>query len=545
MSNCRGCGNVLDPTESEVNQGVSEILEASLQDAVEHGEICPLCGHSKAEPISHRKSVQFGLLLAAVLVGSGLVMAYRTHRNTERQGAAQEALKQIESNPQMKELLGVPVTIEGKVMGQVKQDETGWHEFHLTIPVHGPKATGVVRVSGGRESGPWKFTTLQIVVPQLKKKADLLTGRIVEYSPDAYEEVHTEAFSVPEYVLTNIPAASWDGSFPCVYAMAEGESSPQLGNCATAMPMSRSSREVIDRFETDLRHGNFTLRQTDLVVSEGGFSLPLTRAYAAQDWAPLNKNHAFGMNANHQYDIAPLGTRNPYTEQFIVLENGDFLYFPRISNGSGYADAIYRHVETGSSFYKATQQWNGNGWTTKLQDGSTITFPESYNANNLAQGAATQMTDTRGNKIELHRDRKRNLQEVLGPTGGSIKFSYDDGGRILHAEDNQGNWTTYKYNSDGFLTDVVHSTGRSRYYYYENGLLTWIRDEKGHLLLHNSYNSTWLVGQTYGNGQTIHYHYDLAKNGKYAERVAVTLPDGSLKSIKTLDSVSYVYKRMK
>jgi hypothetical protein len=39
MSNCRGCDNVLDPTESEVNQGVSEILEASLQDAVEHGEI--------------------------------------------------------------------------------------------------------------------------------------------------------------------------------------------------------------------------------------------------------------------------------------------------------------------------------------------------------------------------------------------------------------------------------------------------------------------------------------------------------------------------
>ena len=545
MYNCRGCGNVLAPTESEVNQGVIEILEASLQDAVEHGEICPLCGHSKAEPISHRKSVQFSLLLTAVLVGSGLVVAYRTHLNTERQTTAQEALKQIEANPQMKELLGVPVTIEGKVTGQVRQDETGWHEFHLTIPLRGPKATGVVRISGGRESGPWNFTTLQVVVPQLKKKADLLTGRIVEYSPNAYEEVHTEVFSVPEYVLTNIPAASWDGNFPCVYAIAEGEASPQIGNCATPIPMSRSSREVVDRFETDLRRGNFTLRQTDLVVNEGGFWLPLTRAYTAQDWVPLNKNHAFGMNANHQYDIAPLGTRNPYTEQFIVLENGDFLYFPRISNGSGYADAIYRHTETDSSFYKATHQWNGDGWTTKLQDGSTITFPESYNGNNLAQGAATLMTDAVGNKIELHRDGKRNLQEVLGPTGGAIKFSYDKGDRILHAEDDQGNWTTYKYNSDGFLTDVVHSTGRSRYYYYENGLLTWIRDEKGHLLLHNSYNSDWLVAQTYGNGRTVHYHYDIAKNGLYAERVAVTLPDGSVKSINTLDSVSYIYRRMK
>jgi hypothetical protein len=59
MSNCRGCSTVLDPTESEVNQGVNEILEASLQDAIEHREICPLCGHSKAQPISHRKSLQF------------------------------------------------------------------------------------------------------------------------------------------------------------------------------------------------------------------------------------------------------------------------------------------------------------------------------------------------------------------------------------------------------------------------------------------------------------------------------------------------------
>jgi uncharacterized membrane protein YvbJ len=101
MSNCRGCGTTLEPTEHEVNQGVNEILEASLQDAVKHGEICPLCGHSKAQPISHRKSVQFGLLVAVVAIGVALVFAYRMHRNTERDSAAEEALKQIESNPQI------------------------------------------------------------------------------------------------------------------------------------------------------------------------------------------------------------------------------------------------------------------------------------------------------------------------------------------------------------------------------------------------------------------------------------------------------------
>ena len=543
MSNCRGCGTVIDPTEHEVNQGVDEILEASLRDAVKHGEICPLCGHSKAQPISHRKTVQFGLLLAALLTAAGVGVAYRMHRNTERQAGAHEALKQIQSNPQVQELLGVPVAIEGNVEGSVKHDETGWRELELTIPVRGPKAIGIIRVSGGHETGPWRFTTLEVLVPQLKKRADLITGRIVEYSPGAYQEVHTREFSVPQYVLNNVPAPSWDGNFPCVYAIAGPESVPQLGNCTPPMPMSAASRESVDRLEVDLRRGDFVLRQTDLMVNEAGFALPLTRSYTAQDWVPLNRRHAFGLNANHAYDIAPLGTRNPYTEQYIVLENGDFLYFPRVSAGSGYSDAIYRHSETGTSFYRATQQWVGDGWLTKLEDGSTIHFPESYNAVNLAQGAPTEMTDRAGNKVELVRDGKRNLQEVRSLNGG-FKFSYDGGDRIVRAEDNRGNWTTYGYNAEGFLTDVVHSTGTARYYFYEKGLLTWARDEKGRLLVRNTYDPDWIVEQTFGNGQTIRYNYELSKNGKYAERVVVTLPDGSTKTVETRNSVSYVYKRM-
>src|SRR5690348_6546280 len=117
MPNCRGCGTVLDPTQSEVDQGVNEILEASLKDAIKHGEICPLCGHSKVQPVSHRKSVQFGLLLALLLIGLGFATIYWMHRNTERQSAAREAINQIKSNPQVIALLGVPVAIQGKVTG--------------------------------------------------------------------------------------------------------------------------------------------------------------------------------------------------------------------------------------------------------------------------------------------------------------------------------------------------------------------------------------------------------------------------------------------
>ena len=99
MSNCRGCGSVLDPTQDEVNRAVDDVLVASLNDAKKHGEICPLCGHSQAQPISHRKTVQFGLLMAVFLVASVTAIAYYMHRDTERHAAAQEVLKEIEANP--------------------------------------------------------------------------------------------------------------------------------------------------------------------------------------------------------------------------------------------------------------------------------------------------------------------------------------------------------------------------------------------------------------------------------------------------------------
>jgi YD repeat-containing protein len=311
--------------------------------------------------------------------------------------------------------------------------------------------------------------------------------------------------------------------------------------------MSKASRTPVDRFETDLRSGRFIMRQTDLSITEAGFEIPLTRTYASDDWLPKNKSHAFGVNANHPYDVAPLGTRNPYTEQFLVLEDGGFLYFPRISKGTGYSDAIYRQSEIGNSFYKAVQRWGGNGWLTQLQDGSTIHFPESYNAQNLAQGAPNEMTDAVGNKIELLRNPSRNLQEIRGPDGASIKLTYDDHDRIVRADNGHREWTSYAYKPSGFLTDAVHSDGTARYYFYEGGQLTFVRDEQKRLLLHNFYfyDGSCLSRQEYGNGDTIQYRYDLSPNKQYAERAIVTLPDGTVKTIETGNSVSEVYKRMR
>jgi YD repeat-containing protein len=533
--NCRECGVDVDPSEEQVNTTVDQILESSLQDAQKKGGVCPLCGHSKEMPYSHRKTVLFSLLLACLLVTAVVGIGIQRSRQTQRAVVAEEAVARMTTNAEVTRLLGKPITIDSGLSGAMKRDETGWNEVDLTIPLRGPNGNARAHVVGGRATGPWTFTTFEVDFEKQHEKVDLVSGRIVAYDPSAYVEVHTEAAVAPEYSNTVAAAPRFDGAFPCVFAAVSVSVNavvPQLGSCA--MPAEHS--EPVDRFEADLRYGRFVLRETDLYLDDV-FKVPLTRSYSSADWAHSNPVHAFGRNSNHPYDIAPIGSRSPYTYQMIVLEDGDFLYFDRISRGSGYADALYQHTETSTRFYKATQRWNGNGWTTRMADDSEIRFPESYNAKNAAQGAATEMIDAKGNHLELRRDPQRNLQEIRTPHGHWIRFSYDEQSRIQRAEDDAGNWAQYAYNGDGMLVTASLSSGRQRRYEYDGALMTQITDEKGRVLLRNWYQSKVLVKQEFGSGDTYSYRYDWKSDRYYADKVVVTLPDQTTRDVSVARAV--------
>jgi len=324
-----------------------------------------------------------------------------------------------------------------------------------------------------------------------------------------------------------------DGQFPCVFVtVADSGAPPQLGKCA--VPTEHSG--AVDRFEVDLRYGNFVARQTDLYLKDV-FDVPLTRTYNSGDWIHPNRTHAFGNNTNHPFDISPLGTRNPYTYQLVVFEDGDYLFFDRVSEGTGFADAVYQHTETSTPFYKAVTKWNGNGWTTWLTDGTKIEFPEAYNSTNMAQGAPTAIGDAQGNKLELVRDGQRNLLEIRTPHGRTIKFKYDERSRIVSAEDDHGQWARYQYNGGGMLTDVVFSSGHERHYTYDGHLMTSIEDEKHNVLVRNVYRDTRLVQQDFGNGQIFSYHYSSASSGPYSDSAVVTMPNGEEAELETASSV--------
>ncbi len=525
--NCNGCGTLLEPTTEQVNEAVDEVLTASLADAHGSGGVCPLCGRSQKLPFWNRKTVLFSLMVVCISLALTVLTVLHHISQTERSEAATAALLQVQRSDAAKLLLGSPIVMEAGINGRVTHDETGWKEVQLNIPVRGPKGEAMVEVTGTQSDDAWIFSPFEVVIATQHKKIDLVSGKITLFDPDAYVDVHTQAAQRPEYLRTEVPAPVMDGTYPCVAApVVGGTVVASVDRCKTPLGQAQD----FERFTVDLRYGAFVLQQPDLAVKDGA-SVVLTRSYRSDDWLGANRTHAFGNNSNHPYDRAIIGSRNPYTYLDLVLEDGEFLHFDRISKGTGYANAVYQHSETSTRFYKATISWNGGGWTLILADGSRMEFPESYQALNLAQGAAMEMIDDAGRKLALRRDRQRNLLAIETPQNTAMKFIYDDQARIVRAEEAHGQWVKYVYNSNGLLSDMAMSSGIARHYGYEGSLMTTITDEHGHILLRNTYAEEQVVRQEYAGGQVLQYAYWLSPNTLYVEKAVITFPDGSSREI--------------
>jgi YD repeat-containing protein len=182
----------------------------------------------------------------------------------------------------------------------------------------------------------------------------------------------------------------------------------------------------------------------------------------------------------------------------------------------------------------------------RLTDGTEMSFPESYNAKNPAQGAVTEIRDASGSRLELQRDSRRNLKTIQTPHGHWIRFSYDDQSRITKAEDDKGNWVSYGYGADqyGMLLYAIHSSGKERHYEYQNRLMTTITNERGRVLLRNIYDSEKLVRQEYPSGEVYEYRYIWnARRPYYADKVIITLPDHTQKEVPVSESVWPYWKR--
>jgi YD repeat-containing protein len=338
--------------------------------------------------------------------------------------------------------------------------------------------------------------------------------------------------------FSNTPPA-WDGSQAWLIISTVAGSTPLKFKTEIAMVKPSVRHESpVNEFVVNLRNGNFKLLQTDLFVPDI-MPLCLTRTYFA--WNPGRR--AFGIGMNHPYDICPTGTRFPYTYMDLNLEDGNVIYLPRISKGTGYADAVFRHNRSSSEFFGAQIAWNGNGWKMTFRDGRKIYFPEAYFAKNFAQGAPTEMVDSEGHRIQLKRDAARNLEEIISPSGHKIHFKYGFDDRIAEAWDDAGHVRQYSYDPTGHLHTVSDGTKLLYRFEYERlmsgdndpYLLTAVLDGNWNVLVRNKFLNGRVSQQTLGDGER--YLYDYQFNGPEVIRTTVSLPSGEKKEFFFRDGI--------
>jgi YD repeat-containing protein len=534
--NCSGCGTELgDHSNPElVNQKVDGVLPASITGARQRGGVCPLCGHPR--PVRFYKRESFlPILLVSVWVLLGAFMAITSYaRSPIRSPLAQEMLARASQDSRVQASLGSPIRSGLFASGSITTDQMGWSEAKLNIPLHGPRASATLRVTAGRGEGPWVISTLEVQAPQ-EPQPIILLRRKAEVTGDQ-RSGQTQPAMTPALLDAITPPPESDGAYPVVrFTMASDARGVDTLRSSLAIRKPHLLDHPEDVFEVDLRSGTFVLRRTDLYVDD---SIPLVFTRIFHTWGRPNWDRdgnwafkgdaahpAFGAGSTHSYDICPMGTRFPYTLMDLYLGDGTFLHMNRISQGTGYADAWFEQTAVSAEFYKARLWWNGSGWTLHFQDGTIYQFPDGYYSTNLAQGAAFEMRNPQGQRVQFIRDAQRNLRRLVSPAGRWISLDYDTNGQVSRAQDDDGHAIDYAYDSQGRLIRVRDNRGPDLRYIYDSfhlGKMMAIESGNGTMLLRNSYDAGGrITRQVTADGTEYGYRY-VYSQGAVAQAVVTT-----------------------
>jgi hypothetical protein len=285
------------------------------------------------------------------------------------------------------------------------------------------------------------------------------------------------------------------------------------------LPQTYTDVEV-DELEIDLRSGLLMTRETDLFLS-GATPIAATRCF--RSWE--DRIGTFGYNRGMSWDIYPIGSRNPYTYIDVILCDRREIHFDRISEGTDYANALYEHKDTATSFLRSRFGWTGNGWDLARPDGTHMYFPESYNAKRGVDGGLVAFTGPKGNAVTLQRDSLRNLRQLSTVESQYFRFEYDARNRVSKAMDSRGGVATYLYDMAGRLVQAK-TPKADRRYTYSGTHLESIRENGSNLFLLR-YSRGRVSELTLTSGQSYKIRYDNDPRDNYTPvQTYLTSPDG-------------------
>jgi YD repeat-containing protein len=318
--------------------------------------------------------------------------------------------------------------------------------------------------------------------------------------------------------LAKLPVAS--DSYPCLMVSRTSPSEPLQAAVEQCSPALNNDVDI-EQYEIDLRSGRFTLRKTDLFLPDS-MPLALTRAYRLWD----TRSRAFGLGGNHPYDIFPYGDHFPYTYMNLCLGDGITIPYPRISEGTSYADFVAEHHSAQPNvFEKSRIAWTGDHWDMKFADQTLFRFPEAYGARRGVEGALVEMRNGKGEEISFVRDTRHNLASITSPNGHRIEFIYDASDRVIQAHADDGIVMNYAYDQNGRLTAVRKNGNLLWSYAYDPSGMTSVQRADKPAVLVNQYSRERIAGVTIEKLGTYRFDYLVTQSGKVDE-IQLTDPSG-------------------
>jgi YD repeat-containing protein len=266
-------------------------------------------------------------------------------------------------------------------------------------------------------------------------------------------------------------------------------------------PLLLPGENNLSLLEVNLATGAFLHVSTDLFVPARP-PLAFTRVSRPVDeWT-----RQFGVFVSLLYDEFPVGNRFPYTYMELVTPDGQQFRYDRFSPGTSYADARYRHEDTGTVLSGSKIGWNGNGWNLTTGDGSILVFPDAYAAKRPQQGAVVEIRDAQGDRLRLLRDKQGNLQRIVSQDG-QWREVHEDLDHICAVNNSRGESAQYTYDDLDRLSRVQSPDGVLSYSYDDGDRVATI-SKSGALLLRNDYDSLGrIVTMTFADGGAYQFDY--------------------------------------
>jgi len=320
---------------------------------------------------------------------------------------------------------------------------------------------------------------------------------------------------------------------PCVFFLYSAESGTKplsgtlIRTCSDKnLPEHDESAEL---FEVDLRLGLLVDKHTDFNLPD---AVPIQFQRDTRDgWSGPNP---FGISGTDSYDEFLSSADN--IKISVVHADGGRTELVRVPRWLPMLSRV-KYVDTDLSGKALEMRWHSDPfehYDLKSFDGAVLTYLPCDRPKVLCY--LTGYRNAQGQELKFERDSSRRLTRLTAPNGSWLRLNYGPSDHIVEISDSRGRTVRYGYDERNRLISVTYPSGEVFHYEYDNTqhLLTFSVSPDAKtaplVLLRNEYESGRIAKQTFADGATYTYNYNLANDGS-VNAARVRTPDGRIFNI--------------